>query len=297
MAPFVQNIGVTSALAMNPSFTVGNFVSTIAVSPEVPAQVPGTVYQTANAGSYFVTDKPDVLRTQSALLAADTVNIGSSAIALPELERTDGRVSPKEVAEFERSVRASGITMPNLLRYARKLPLGGPKSLAEYCAASMVGRPIIGGIADPTEEKIRTEFDNMGFFTRGYFRIREFEQSGRIYERLGVQYYKSLLMAIVREEFYHLDEERDITSLMDFATQTKRNEKSHAMELICCAGLSLAGVLLLFACEPSTLPFTLALVPINISPAYLCMLQRYNRARIENTIDLKLGRGPFKIDQ
>lgn len=153
----------------------------------------------------------------------------------------------------------------------------------------------------PTIEGIRydeydlREIEDRGTFERAtdrYFKPKSFERSGRLYEALGVRYAKKIVMGTFgkarkiagdgeRTSNYFIGQgfNRNLRSLKKFELYTRVNETIHAPQIIWNSynlGKNIVegnyGAAAIYA----------GILLVN---TYMTMLQRYNRARIYNTID------------
>ena len=91
---------------------------------------------------------------------------------------------------------------------------------------------------------------------------------------------------------YFLGSIRTLDTLQDFSVATRRNEGAHALGTFIPLPFMIKMLPFLLTHPETAIPTYI----IYLLNAYATFLQRYNRARVENTIDLKLGRGPFKLD-
>lgn len=121
-----------------------------------------------------------------------------------------------------------------------------------------------------------------------YFKPRFFEK--RLYEYLGIKYFKNGLLAVVAKlgrsrkkepcgSNYYIGSRLSRESLKKFEGRTRSNEVIHVM-----AGLPPIYLAIEYVSEGSYIVglFAIALVT---STLYLAMLQRYNRARIYDVLD------------
>ncbi len=208
------------------------------------------------------------------------------------------------------------------------------KSALEFCQAAQMHRPIIGGIEDPTGEEIRIFLENekngslWQRFLNLYFFSKPFERSGKIYEKIGVRAFRDYLVRPIGKVtttvtetllrgFLHfvsrgaLTEEVDkvlkgklystnyfIGAIRTFGTlrifehETRKNESPHALISVGC--LPAVSAMLYFNYAGDSTATHFATLLLYLANFYAALLQRYNRARVINTIDLKLGRGPFE---
>jgi hypothetical protein len=136
------------------------------------------------------------------------------------------------------------------------------------------GLPIIKGINyDINSKSLKSRVLNAlnEIESHEYFRPKKFENS-RIYEYFGVRIAKKIAASFAKKSTngsnYYLDSHRTLDSLINYEKSTRFNESVHLFSAAC---LSLSG-----------------LYPLNIADFYLIMIQRYNRARIVNTLKLAL---------
>ncbi|MFA6461909.1 MAG: hypothetical protein WCV90_06600 [Candidatus Woesearchaeota archaeon] len=158
--------------------------------------------------------------------------------------------------------------------------------------------PIIGGIKElsPLEAELldqpQPETSLLGKVANAYYSPKCFEQHGRLYERLGIRYFKEKLMQLRRKvpyssvgvqygnNYFIGQEDRNVVSLQKFESETRYNEFVHALVqggLVAHMGLSL------IADSPDTLVVSLPLFIVN---GYILMTQRWNRNRVYNTLDV-----------
>ncbi len=122
----------------------------------------------------------------------------------------------------------------------------------------------------------------------GYYRLREFERDGRIYEFLGVQWFKKLVRAGPLTVFAPtLRTQHKITTL-DGAGLARLGSEMCKAE---CAHLFIGLVVLLLAVYAASKGWwdtagwlLLFDIPIN---AYPVMLQRYNRGKMQPLLEAK----------
>lgn len=104
--------------------------------------------------------------------------------------------------------------------------------------------------------------------SHNYYNPKSFENS-KIYECLGVRIAKKIVTKLFKNkgfgDNYYIDNNRNLDSLINYEKLTRFNEKVHLTSIAC---LSFSD-----------------LWPINIANFYLIMIQRYNRARIVNTLN------------
>jgi hypothetical protein len=126
-----------------------------------------------------------------------------------------------------------------------------------------------------------------------YFTPREFEKSGRLYECLGIKYFKKVLMRtqgqIHKRQYgnktpdnYFIGEKPTLEALKTFESEARGNEGVH---LIAGVLASMCGTALAYAHDlDKTAVFFGANALFNLP---LIMLQRYNRARVVKAIERK----------
>jgi Glycosyl-4,4'-diaponeurosporenoate acyltransferase len=116
----------------------------------------------------------------------------------------------------------------------------------------------------------------------GYFRPRAFERSGRLYERLGVRFFRRFML---QGDYYNRALRSDdpahrvITgraSANRYDAQTRAAERGHLISLIVGAVITAYGLCLGFF--HFAVLFTASNAIFNVYPI---MLQRYTRARID----------------
>lgn len=206
------------------------------------------------------------------------------------------------------------------------------KNALEHNLARQARRPVIGGVLDPNSEEIERQkaFETL-HQKRDYYTPKKFERSGKLYELVGIRYFHWFVRNVVGQLKLRIDaraerkenpdfkpddfaelpssyrigfgrnpsltrkdgtevRRRRLDELRDFCKETKMNERPHVMAAIFATPL----VLLLVAGKAifDTVSFCAAI--FWIANLYAVFLQRYHRARILNTIDLKLARGPFE---
>lgn len=146
-----------------------------------------------------------------------------------------------------------------------------------------------GILSEPVAEDKRNLFRKA---TDLYFMPKSFEKSGKLYEALGVKHFKKLCIApIINMARKILDQDRvDIPNnyliwdfsedgLRKFDYATRLNELVHMPAAIICAH---SVIKQLSEGDYNGAAFTGFISLIN---AYAAMTQRYNRARIYNTVE------------
>ena len=142
-------------------------------------------------------------------------------------------------------------------------------------------RPVINGLVYNPETDLSSALHGIDEINSHYYlKPREFER-GRFYEYLGVKGFKKLLMntlgRFVKSNYsnsYYIGSERNIDSLLSFEKYARFNEKVHLLGSF----FSFAG---LFGDNYFPLISGLFLA-LNV---YCCLVQRYNRARVINTLE------------
>lgn len=144
------------------------------------------------------------------------------------------------------------------------------------------------------EQSVNTSYEPQAVperITDIYFKPKSFERSGRMYEWLGVRYFKKALMGTVGrllkgmkkhsqdDSNYFIGPDRNNYSLMRFEKQTRYNEGWHTPWVPYCAYYSADH----FAQGRNGMGIFMAIA--GLINAYASMLQRYNRARIYNTLE------------
>lgn len=137
---------------------------------------------------------------------------------------------------------------------------------------------------------------NKGFvdkITDFYFRPKSFERSGKLYEMLGVRYFKKLCAETFRKLVKKVDDSDKIgvpnnyllwdfseKGLRAFDNQTRKNEAIHAIPTVAFTIPTVSSI--------SQGSYGMAVLYVGLTFAlgiYPILTQRYNRARICNTID------------
>jgi len=120
-----------------------------------------------------------------------------------------------------------------------------------------------------------------------YFNEKDWEQRGKIYERLGVNFFRKLLVWIgwekVIRKAYPL--EKNTGALVNLHYQTKKSELDHLIILIIALGFQI------FVTVKFGFMKSMSLLILNvILHVYPIFLQRYNRPRIQRAINLSKRR-------
>ena len=118
-------------------------------------------------------------------------------------------------------------------------------------------------------------------FTSPYFNAQPWEQKGKIYESLGIHFYRKLLVWIGWEKLNKKSNPIEKNTLAHVHLQTKKSEFSHLIILIVVFGFNVYvaiqyGVL-------KSMWLLLLNVLFNLYPVFL---QRYNRPRLERILNL-----------
>lgn len=124
-------------------------------------------------------------------------------------------------------------------------------------------------------------------FAPSYYAVKTFEQSGKFYERLGVQLFKKLVRRgplAVFSPTLRFPKERTVPALRRLEEEMQKAETSHVLIFLCI--LLLAG----YALGKGWLDTFFWLLLFNIFlNGYPVMLQRYNRLKIEEYINHEVG--------
>lgn len=120
-----------------------------------------------------------------------------------------------------------------------------------------------------------------------YYHEKEWEQRGKIYEHLGVNFFRKLLVWTGWEKVIRKSNpiEKNTKALLHLHYQTKKSELDHVIILLIVLGFNVFvafkfGVL-------KSLSLLILNVLLNLYPIFL---QRYNRPRLERTINLSKRR-------
>ena len=123
--------------------------------------------------------------------------------------------------------------------------------------------------------------------TSPYYNEKEWEQRGKIYEQLGINAFRKLLVWTGWEKLNRKANpvEKDTNALMNLHYQTKKAELGHAIVLLIVLGFN---VFVAFKFGVLKSMWLLILnVLLNLYPIFL---QRYNRPRIARAINLSKRR-------
>ena len=123
--------------------------------------------------------------------------------------------------------------------------------------------------------------------TSSYYHQKEWERSGEIYERLGINFFRKVLVWIGWEKLNKKANpiEKNTNVLMNLHYQTKKSELGHVIILLIVLGFNVF-VALKFGALKSLWLLVLNIL-LNLYPIFL---QRYNRPRIERAINLSKRR-------
>ncbi|MBP6921340.1 hypothetical protein KBB89_02220 [Candidatus Gracilibacteria bacterium] len=122
-----------------------------------------------------------------------------------------------------------------------------------------------------------------------YFKTREFEADGKLYERLGIKHFQKIVMSTVGKVFRILGDDKkpdnyfigktiNESSLRKYISFNKVNETIHAMGTpFCILGIVRDGN----SGDYGNFPLYAGVLMLNF---YCIMFQRYNRARVENIL-------------
>ncbi|MBT5023369.1 hypothetical protein HOK51_08690 [Candidatus Woesearchaeota archaeon] len=159
-------------------------------------------------------------------------------------------------------------------------------------------KPIMRGIKTPSEleKKVIRDKRVNGIFrklTDWYYKPKSFERSGKMYTRLGVRYFQKGLMnsygGLLRflggkkgPGNYFIGNKRTVSDMVTYEGWTRFNELIHMPLMFTCGYDMLEN---LSQGNYGAAAGEGALVLLN---SYCVFLQRYNRARVYNTLDLKL---------
>ena len=119
--------------------------------------------------------------------------------------------------------------------------------------------------------------------TSSYYNEKGWERRGKIYEHLGINFFRKLLVRIGWEKLNKKSNpiEKNTKALMNLHYQTKKSELGHVIILLIVLGFN---VLVAFKFGILKSLWLLILnVLLNLYPIFL---QRYNRPRIERAINL-----------
>ena len=116
-----------------------------------------------------------------------------------------------------------------------------------------------------------------------YFNQKHWERKGKFYERLGINYFRKVLVWIGWERVIRKSNpiEKNIKTLTNLHYQTKKSELDHLIILIIVAGFNVLVAFKFGIVE--SLWLLLLNILLNLYPIFL---QRYNRPRIERAINI-----------
>lgn len=163
-------------------------------------------------------------------------------------------------------------------------------------------RPIINGIEEPSKLEIALYEEGqkkgiIGKIAEVYFRPKAFEKSCRLYEMLGVRVFQKLVMGTIGNLAKLFKGHRTGSSFNYFVSQIDRNLKrlkrfesvgTRFNELVHTPLTYLTGYTAFEEFSRGDIEGGLYYVGFSLANAYCTMLQRYNRARVYNTIEQKL---------
>jgi hypothetical protein len=119
--------------------------------------------------------------------------------------------------------------------------------------------------------------------TSAYFNENPWERRGKIYDSLGINFYRKLLVWIGWEKMNKKTKpvEKNLNTLINLHYRTKQDELNHIIIMLVVLGFNIF-VAFRFGIVKS-LPLLILNILLNIYPIFL---QRYNRPRIERIIGL-----------
>lgn len=120
-----------------------------------------------------------------------------------------------------------------------------------------------------------------------YYDEKGWERKGKIYEFIGINYFRKLLVLIGWEKIIRKSNpiEKNTAALMNLHHQTKKSELGHLIILIIVLGFTL------FVAVKLSMMQSLWLMILNVLlNLYPVILQRYNRPRIQRAIQLSKPR-------
>lgn len=120
-------------------------------------------------------------------------------------------------------------------------------------------------------------------FTSPYYDQKAWERRGKIYELLGINFFRKVLVWIGWEKVIRKSHpiEKSTDALMNLHNQTKKSELDHLIILLIVLGFTI-----FVAFEFSVLKSLWLLTLNGILNLYPVFLQRYNRPRIARAINL-----------
>lgn len=123
--------------------------------------------------------------------------------------------------------------------------------------------------------------------TSAYYNAKKWEKRGKIYENIGINFFRKLLVWIGWERLNKKANpiEKNTKALMNLHYQTKKSELGHVIILIIVLGFNV------FVAFKFGILKSLWLLILNILlNLYPIFLQRYNRPRIERAVNLSRRR-------
>jgi len=123
--------------------------------------------------------------------------------------------------------------------------------------------------------------------TSSYYNEKTWEKRGKVYENLGINVFRKLLVLIGWEKIIRKAHpiEKNTQALVNLHLQTKKSEINHVIILFIVLGFNI------FVAIKYGFIKSLSLLILNIIlHLYPIMLQRYNRPRIERAINLSKRR-------
>lgn len=123
--------------------------------------------------------------------------------------------------------------------------------------------------------------------TSSYYNEKEWERGGKIYEALGINFFRKLLVGIGWERLNKKSNpvKNNSGALMHLRDQTKKSELGHLIILFIVLGFNI-----FVACQFGVLKSLWLLILNVLLNLYPIFLQRYNRPRIERAINLSKRR-------
>jgi len=126
-------------------------------------------------------------------------------------------------------------------------------------------------------------------FNDNYFGIKKFERDGKIYENIGVKWFKKFLLNLAKKRRHerpfknYFIKENSIDGLIDFEKRTRKSEMAHVIIVIVILAYQVR--MIIFIDGVSDIIFLLFFTVLNIiANLYPICLQRYNRIRINRVI-------------
>jgi hypothetical protein len=123
--------------------------------------------------------------------------------------------------------------------------------------------------------------------TSSYYKEKEWERRGKVYEHFGINFFRKLLVLIGWESVIRKSNpiEKNTGTLVNLHYQTKKSELEHLIILVIVLGFNIF-VAFKFGVLKSVWLLVLNIL-FNLYPIFL---QRYNRPRIERAINLSKRR-------